>query len=285
MQIKKHKNKNNYAMIDHRVYVRDFTKKNAPPMDISSLVSDEEYSLFAYNESQNDKLNIPPINMEKLRFEKIVIVSDGYDYKEKQRMLSLFPKDVCIIAVHRALANWRLNRVDYPEQFRRNINMYIVNNPYPSCLTYLPKDSAYYPTCICSSRTNPEFVKGYRGMKYEYYPTPHKDYRSSRKSMDYYVDDYRSPICAAIGLAYQFDCQKLMLFCCDSSISDRRPGMEATSDGLWVYPQQILLHNIVDANLGWLKQTDRKIASHSCGMEFLNAPYISEEEALNFFES
>ena len=257
------------------VWVRNFCL-DCKPISITNLYSQDDYGLLATNEQSNSFL--PHIAEEKIKFKKAIIVSDGYNFNKRHLLLEKFPNDICILAVNRALASWELVG-------KKSINAYVVNNPYKECLNLLPKNH-HYPKCIASLRTNREFVKSYKNDIYAYCPTLDHHFGLEHHEK-YFVDDYRSPICAAIALAYQFGVEKLMLMCCDDSFKDKRDFAVQLENNLWTYPQNLKLKSIVDANLYWLgHQTDKevKIADWSDAGYYANATYInSEKEALDFF--
>jgi len=87
----------------------------------------------------------------------------------------------------------------------------VINNPYKEAMNYMsPKNALYFPACIASTRTYHEFVKRYLGNLYLYEPTPETNFGTRKEGHRYFIDDYRNPICAAIGIAYQFGVKKLM---------------------------------------------------------------------------
>jgi hypothetical protein len=280
MRIKKDKNRNEYINAGG-VWVRNFTKYGVKPLNISKLIAKEDYYDVINNEASNRTRNIPPISEEKIHFKNVVIISDGYDFDEKHKILKNLPKDVAIIAVNRALAKWTLTT---PENWK-SINFYVVNNPYSDCRKYLPRKHKYYPACIASNKTDIEFLAKYHGNLYLYDAT--QEIGFGKSSIEKYcIDDYRNPICAAIGLAFQFGVEKLMLFCCDDSFNEERPAAEKLKNDLWTYPQHIISHDIIDANLYWLshqEDVEVKICDYSSGPDYINANYISEECLIEFF--
>jgi hypothetical protein len=284
MNIKKHPSGNEY-IYSGDVWVRNFTKKNVSNIQLSCLFSEEDMGLVLKNEQMN--LNYPKVSDEKLIFSKVCIVSDGYLFEERQKILAKIPKDVCIIAVNRALAKWQLFNEKTPPEYRRTINAFLVNNPYKDAMTFLPpKNSKYYPTCVASTRTNYDFLKRYLGDVYCYNPTPEEKF-GIKKVENYYIDDYRNPVCAAIVLAYQMDVKKLMLFCCDDSFSDERENSVRLPNGLYSYKPLLRSHDIIDANLYWLTSMEDKkieVSNYSSGLDYKNAVYIkSEREIISFF--
>jgi hypothetical protein len=256
-----------------------------PPIQLSHLFSGEDFQQVIKNQQLNK--NYPRVSDETLRFKKIVIVSDGYGFEEKQFMLSKLPPDVCILATNRALSKWKLFNVKTPVEQRRTINAYIVNNPFKGSMSFLPpKNSQYYPTCVASIRTNHEFLKKYKGDIYTYYPSMETGFGIDSPEK-YHIDDYRNPICAAIGFAFQLEVKKLMLFCCDDSFSDNREQSIKLDNGLYTYEPLIRSQKIIDANLYWLTHEEDwevEVADYSSGIEYKNAAYIkNEEEFYSFF--
>ncbi|CAE7860325.1 colH [Symbiodinium microadriaticum] len=253
--------------------------------ELNHITSPEDRKLLTENEKINDKLSLANISDEEVELQKVVIISDGYNFEERHKLIKNFPSDVSVIAVNGALKKWSMSDRSDTENFR-TVNVYLVNNPYTECLRYLPhKSSTYYPTCVASSRTSPEFLKQYRGNMYLYTPSPESSfgYDPPRK---YRIDDYRNPICAAVGLAYRFKAEKIMLMCCDDAFEDQRAGALELENQLWVYPQQKLAEKVIDANLYWLKNSgDVEISSYSDGADYTNAAYITtDEEAIQFFK-
>jgi hypothetical protein len=220
------------------------------------------------------------IDFEETTRKKIIIVSDGYKFSEKQQLLSKLSSDVSVIGVNKALAKWRL--VGEKVEAKKAMAFYVINNPYPEAQTFQPTNS-YYPKCIASVRTHPPFLNSYKGNIYSYAPVPEKNYLGPARDM-LLLDDYRNPICAAIGISHHFKAKKVMLFCCDGSFDDERPGAEKLDNGLWSYPQQKKSNSIIDGCLHWLRQAGVSTADFSNGPKFQNADYINnEEEMIDFF--
>jgi hypothetical protein len=102
----------------------------------------------------------------------------------------------------------------------------------------------------------------------------------------YYIDDYRNPICAAIGFAHQFGAEKILLLCCDDSFKEKRDFSVELHNGLHTYPHHVRSQEIIDANLYWLTHQENKevkVADWSSGGEYKNAEYISDEEGVIAF--
>lgn len=280
MRIKKHHNGNEYFLTQQNMWVRNFTKQMVPYLDLNKTISVQDQFPILENEIINNRQRYPWIDTEDFTHRKIIIVSDGYDFKNKQHLLANCPKDVVLMGVHGALHNWNLKG--------RSLNYYIVNNPYQECLNYLPKRGFGYPRCIASTRTNYKFMANYRGTKYRYCPVADASYAGTNsQEIDYKIDDYRNAICAAINLAYRFGVEKLLLFCCDDSFADERPGALSLANKLWTYPQQLTSHGLIDANLHWLKQNSHQevqIKDHSQGDLYKSAEYITENDLVSFFE-
>lgn len=284
MLIKRHSTRNEYIRAGD-VWVRNFTKPKVPSLSLANLFDKKDHQLVLENEFKNRMQ--PRISDEPVSMPKVVIVSDGYSFRWKHLCLAKMPKDVYIIAVNRAMRNWKLMSRRLPQHERKAINAFVVNNPYPECMSYLPaSDSRYFPSCIASTRTNHSFLERYLGTKYVYEPATEESF-GQEVTAKYCIDDYRNPVCAAIGLAYRFGVEKLMLVSCDDSFTEQRESSVQLHNGLWTYPHQNRAHAIIDANLYWLTHQEEKevhVADWSDGAKYDNAHYItSEEEALSFF--
>jgi hypothetical protein len=280
MRVKKDKFTKNEYIAAEGVWVRNFTKECVTPINLSPIINQSDYDLIINNESRNTSLQIANISDELIVLKNIIIISDGYKFKDRHKILAKMPLSVGIIAVNRVAAKWELGS----GKDRRPINLYVVNNPYQECLTYLP--DKYFPSCVASSRTNHDFVKRYRGRKFLYEPTPSRVFGVKRNA-SYHIDDYRNPICAAIGLAYHFKAQKVALMCCDDSFETEREGSVKLNNGLYTYPQHIRTQKIIDANLHWLTTQENfevEVRDYSSGIEYQNASYIEEQDMLDFFE-
>lgn len=286
MRIKKHHSGNEYIRAGN-VLVRNFTKDCISSIQLTHMFEKDDYALVLKNQELNK--NHPKISNEAIRFNNLVIVSDGYDFDNRHLFLGKLPKDVGVLVINRALLRWKLLLPTTPVDQRRSVNAFVVNNPYKECMAYTPsQDNKYYPVCIASTRTNHEFLKKYLGDVYTYSPTPEERFGFDTKEK-YYIDDYRNPICAAIGLAHQFGSKKIMLLCCDNSFKDKREFSIELMNGLYTYPQHLRSEDIIDANIYWLTHQEDKqieVANYSSGSKYRNAIYISaEEEALDFFRS
>lgn len=280
MRIKKNSNGNQYLLTEQSHWVRNFTKPIVPFLDINNTISPDDYFVFLKNEVQNGMRRYTWIDSEKIYHPRIIIVSDGFEFSKRHKMLADLPKDVVIIGVNRSLVKW-----DVPS---RSMNYYVVNNPYSECMKYLPKGNRTLPKCIASARTNFEFLENYRGTKYRYYPVNEAKYATlGAKETSWQVDDYRNPICAAIGLAYRFGVEQLLLLCCDDVLKEERPGATKLDNGLWIYPQQEIATGLIDGNLHWLQsQPHTEVCVKNCsdGLLLKNASYINEEKIATFWE-
>ena len=154
MYIKKTSDRNEYILADD-TWVRNFTNSGVPYQDINRLITKNDYYTLINNEFANLPLQLMGIDQEEnIYFPKIALISDGYKFEEKHKILSSLPNDVAILAVNGALRKWSLAR----NQDRKTINLYIINNPYDEAIKYLPMETKYYPTCITSSRTHYNFL-------------------------------------------------------------------------------------------------------------------------------
>jgi hypothetical protein len=275
-------NINEYYLTENDIWVRNFAL-DASPVDLNDL-SAQAHKVFLNNEFKNLKSKLQSFEITR-QINNAVIVSDGYGFAEKQKFLAQLPfKDVAIFATNGALANWQL--VGKNSDSQRAITWYVVNNPYPECKKFLPARHSYYPMCIASCRTNNEFVEKYksRGSIVVYHPVNNTQYTGINANADFAIDDYRNPICAAIGLAYCMGVKKLALFCCDDSFEVSRPASQQLENGLWTYPQQIVSQNIIEGELYWLQKAGVKTANCSSGKNLSYSTYITPEQLVEFFK-
>jgi hypothetical protein len=279
MHIKKIKSTKNEYVYSGETWIRNFTKPDGKYILETKMLDKSDYDLIMKNQRANHTLGLGYISEETFYFPKVVIVSDGFDFRKRHHCLSLLPdREVCIITTNRAMKKWELIGIEEA----RAINLHVVNNPYPEAIHDLP--NKYFATCIASTRTSFNFLRNYPNIKYLYEPTPEKGF-GFRHSHKYLIDDYRNPIAAAMSLAYRFGARKIALLCCDDSMKEERSGSVKLDNGLYSYPQHIRSAEILDAKAFWLNKAGIQVANYSSGPEYKNAAYInSDEEFKAFFE-
>ena len=118
--IKKHSN-NQYLRTEDNIWVRDFTALKSPAVDINRMYEISEYKKLLTNELENHKSKYVNIASEKIYHRHIVIMSDGYQFEEKQTLLAKLPKGVTIIATNKALAKWKLVGDDCPKELKTSV--------------------------------------------------------------------------------------------------------------------------------------------------------------------
>jgi hypothetical protein len=260
------------------LWVRNFSNPDAQGLDINDLFSKDDYEVVLKNELNNSTLRNANITSERasINFEKCVIVSDGLRFDQREEFFKSIPSDVMIFAVNGVLPKWSWFK-------ERPINLYIVNNPFTECLSYLPKKTKYYPFCVASYRTCYDFVRQYSGRLFMYTPTLARGFGSERRDGSL-IDDYRNPICASISLAFLFNAHRLLLVGCDDSYEKERPATVQLENGFWSYPQQLQAQEVIDANLYWFKKRENaRVADWSDGRKYNNAEYIENAtQALAF---
>lgn len=278
-RIKKYPNGNRYILTAQNKWVRDFTRKAVPFLDVNKTIKPEDHFLFLKNEFENSINHYTWIDSEKIYHPNIIIISDGYNFEKAQKVLETLPSNVICMGVNGSLKKWKNVR---------NINYYIVNNPYEECMKFLPNLKKILPKCIASSRTNSKFLRNYNGSRFRYYSVNEKGFiGTGYREVSWQIDDYRNPICAAIALSYRFGVEKLLLLCCDDVFIEERPGSTQLENEFYIYPQHLIAHGIIDANLYWLKNQDFydiKIGNCSSGPIYKNAENVDMEKIINFFE-
>lgn len=280
MRIKKYRN-NEYILAEG-VWVRN-PCTDAKPVDINSL-GGKDLALFLWNECENMKVSgINMDDLDRVGMDNVVIFSDGHGWRERQKVLAGIPNSaVKTIGVNGSLAKWEM--VGDKAEFKRTMTFYLANNPYSECMGYLPRRHRYYPNLIASTKTNPRFIREYKGQPIFYRSSQDLNYSGVGQEDCMRLDDYRNPVCAAISFAWRSRARKIVLLCCDESFADERPGSVRMSNGLYQYPQQIMCQKIIDKQMYWLRQAGVEVVDCSSGIEYENAGYISPEDLASFFE-
>lgn len=273
MKIKNHPNRNDYCLSKHGYWIRDFTKKLAKPYDINDMMSLDDIKLVLENEL---KTNLKKYQMleDHIVHEKAVIIGDGHGFEENVKLIESLPSDVAVIGVNGAFAKWKSSR---------RLNYYVVNNPYQECLYYYPQLITSWPKCIASVRTNAHFLEVYKGALFLYNPTVSENYNGIITDNEVFIDDYRNPICAAIGLSYKFNVKKLLLMSTLEMYAEGRAGTELAKDSLWIYPQQKVAHDLINHNLYWLKKEKIEVSYTDGELDYEFATYIKSVDLKRFF--
>jgi hypothetical protein len=281
MRIKKFKN-NDYVLAGDGVWVRN-PYSPAEKIDINNLTKND-IKIFLENEHENSQVyGLQLDNLNEAGLSNVIICSDGFGWKDRQKVLGKIPNKLCkIIGVNGSLAKWEM--VGEKAEVKRVMSFYLVNNPFSECLIYLPKKHRYYPNLIASTKTYPNFLKQYQNQPLFYKSTNNLIYSSFSEGGNLSLDDYRNPICASISFAIKRGLKKLVLFCCDEAFKENKPGSVKMKNGLYQYPQQIMCQKIIDKQLFWLKKAGVEIKDCSSGIEYENAGYIDSENLLSFFE-
>lgn len=276
------KYKRNEYIVAEGVWVRN-PYTDAEPLDMNDMAR-RDMDTFLSNETQN--LSIDSIKVDEFNnqiMENVVICSDGYGWRERQRILADIPNStVKVVGVNGSLAKWEM--VGSLSDRKRVMSHYLVNNPYQECMSYLPTRHRYYPGIVASTRTFSGFLKDYPEKPIFYRPTKDSSYSGIPRDGCMVLDDYRNPVCGAISYCVAKRAKKIVLLCCDESFGEARPAAERMPNGLYQYPQQIKSQRIIDAQISWLRAKGVKVADCSSGVEYKNATYIKVEEIPSFFK-
>lgn len=274
MLVKNHYNKNDYCLSSSGHWVRNFTKPIAKAIDINELIPPEDVKLILENEIKNDIKHYPIMEAESQIHENVLIIGDGLGHEETLAVIEELPANVAIIGVNGIFSKW---------SSKRKLNYYIVNNPYKECINYFPQSLSYWPKCIASIRTYPKFLEAFQGKKFIYYPATTVGYSGVRCNYDYFIDDYRNPVCAALGIAYKFKAKRVVLASVLELFKQGRSGMERLNEETWFYPQQKMAHSLIDANLYWLQKAKINVHYTQRSLDYKYATYISLKEMRGFF--
>lgn len=266
--IKKHANRNEYFKVDN-LWVRNFNRQHVSATDINTFYTEEETKELILNEVKNARLNLPNIADEALRYRKLIVVSDGFNFKQHSDVFKIMPADTCLITVNQAQRLWAASIF---------ANFYLTVTTGENAASVL--SDRPFPKLIASRRVNHHFLCHYKNLIYFYDPVPDATYQSkSAKESLLLVDDYRNPICACVGLANHFKVKSLYLGFCSHAFTEERPGTVKIEEGIYQYPQQVLADKLVDANLFWLKAANPEIQIYHTGIKksFMFAKYLEKD--------
>ena len=264
--------RNEYIGVEE-YWIRNFGKPSVSPIDINNLYDDKEIYILIDNELKNSKINMPNLLEENFSFDNVLIINDGFGFDKHADLLSDLTDDWCVICIRNAARYWQA--VKFPD-------FLLVQNPFNTCLSQMP--DRQFPKLIVSRRTNTRFVVGYRNVKYVYDAVCDRKYQSPyAKASKTYIDEYRNPICAAIGCAFNFNAKNIFLAYCSDAYKETRPGSIEISENLFCYPQQVLANKIVNANLFWQKFTNINCNIFYTGVKnsFTFAKYLQHDEFKN----
>lgn len=277
VSIKIHKNKNEYFLTEDKIWVRNFAKIGIKPIDINNFYFEKEIQMLLDNEIKNGELQSLDLMSELKDVKKILIISDGYGFKEAGNLIEQLPNDVKIITNYGACRFW---------EFKRLPNYMVITNPFDDALLHLP--TKIFPYLIASSRTNNNFLKRYVNTIIKYYPTPDENYESpSSRNNSLHIDEYRNSIATSIGIAYKMNCEKLCIAYPLNAYEKQRPATEKIEDTeLYCYPQQRIARNIIDANIFWYKLARPKCNICYTGIKnsIKFANYIEPNMIRSFYE-
>jgi len=245
LKIWEHPNKNDYVLVDPNIWVRNFTKNVAASADINDLYKENEFELILNNETAASFCNVPYLSDPLIKNTNAVILNCGYGYKESKEIIESFDREkYYIICLNNTFKMWSNNK--------RRPDLFIVNNPYPECLSQIPQYTEG-TSCICSTRTNMNFYENYRGYIFKYASTANDNFVSARLPATVVkLDEYRNSVCSAIHLCWLNNIKNILLVGCTVGTNDEREGTQKYGD-LYKLPSQVQSDKIIDAMLMWYK--------------------------------
>jgi len=275
--IKSHKNKNDYFLTDDKIWVRNFFKLNAKPIDINNFHTEDEIKLLLSNEIKNQETVTFDFASEIKNSKKALIISDGFGFNDFSNIINQIPSDVKIIANYGACRFWNSKRLP---------NYMVITNPFDDALVYLPE--RIFPILIASSRTNNNFITRYANTIIKYYPTPDERYESPiSHNNPVHIDEYRNSIAVSISIAFKMGCEKVCIACPINAYEKQRPATEKIENtDLFYYPQQRIARNIIDANIFWYRmgKPNANICYSGIKNSLKFANYIEPNMIRNFYE-
>lgn len=268
--IKKFKDNNEYCL-SGQTWVRNFLNEFVPAYDINNLYSDEEIRKCIENEISNSKIGISNIETESFSFEKVFIVSSGFGFKENY--VNLFQN----ININRNNVVFSVNNVPKLWMYEKRPQYYISSNFQGS------NNFMFQPILVASSRSSYDAIKAYKNLKYFYNPCPNYKFQSpfSIDSISY-IDDYRNPICASLGICSRFNVKEIYLAFCSEGYNFYKPGMNKVND-FYIYPEQEIANDIINKIIFWMKLKNKDLKIYYTGLKnsFTLAKYLETQEFID----
>jgi hypothetical protein len=275
ISIRTTKDRNEYSLTNN-LWIRNFTRDDTRPVDINDLYSENEIQLCIENEIKNSKLIVPNIATENFDIHTIVIISNGFGFRDNHKKLiesiSTY-EGKQIFCVNNTVLLW--NAKKYP-------NFFLTNS------FNRPSGMNFYPRLLCSQRMDYDFLKNYRNNKFVYSPTQNYKF-SSPNSLDEtcFIDEYRNPICASINCAYKFNATRIFLAFCSEGYENEKDGMINVEENLFMYPQQKVANDVINNMIFWYRYSNPNVKIFHTGVKnsFSFAKYLRLDdfiEAVNY---
>jgi len=245
LKVWEHPNKNDYVLVDPNIWVRNFTKHVSAATDLNNLYNENEFELLLKNEMAASFFNVPYLSDVLTTNKNAIILNNGYGYKESKELIESLERDkYYIICLNNTFKMWSNNK--------RRPDLFIVNNPYPDCLSQIPQNTEG-TQCICSTRTNMNFYESYKGYILKYASTSNNNFVSGKiPATVTKLDEYRNPVCSAIHFCWLNKIKNILFVGCTVGTNDEREGTQKYGE-FYKLPSQIQSDKIIDAMLMWYK--------------------------------
>lgn len=263
-------NGNQYLSIDHEgsICIRNFcTPLNH--IDIDEYFSPEQLFLFNKNSYQNKKILISSLNTRKYQYYSLATILCSPRPINKDIL-----KNSLVIGINESL-----------KSHAEDINIYMCNNPYINISQSFPsKNIQKWPEGLFAYRTNPHFIKMYKGL-INGYNVPKNINRTGLHNINNHnicLEDHRSIILSAFNLIYYLGIRNVVLVNLENYIKEERPGTVYIRKGVYMYPQQIIDTSIINAGAYWLDKYEIKVFTTNEVFDFAsNVRYIEESKIIN----
>jgi hypothetical protein len=256
VKVYNHPNQNQYVLVDPNIWVRNFTKKVAKPVDINNLYNESEYENLTNNELASSIYNYPYLEEGFFQNKNVVILCDGYGYKEsKQYVEKLNSQNYFIICLNTTLSLW--------ENKNRTPDLFLNNNSTKDCLRHA--NNKISVPCVCSTRVNMDFYKEHRGPIRRYGITESLNLHFDRlPGQTIRLDEYRNPVCAAVHLCWVNNIKNIILVGCTNGTIEEKMGTIKYGN-LYKLPSQKISDEIIDAMLMWYISANKEATICSIG--------------------
>jgi hypothetical protein len=236
-------NNNEYLCLDNNgsMYIRNFCTALAP-VDIDNYFEESELKEYNQNIIQNKDLLGSSLNLDRYKYHDSVTVLGSAKKDAKLKPGSL------VIGINESL-----------REYSEFIQIYMSSSPYPKILDFCEGIKAW-PEGVFSFRTNPSFVRFWKGIKHGF-NTPKTLKGNSLLTFSRYnthLEDHRSILLSALHLVYLLGIREIFLVGCENYLEEERPGAIYIKDGMWMFPQQMMDTSILAAASYWLSKAGIK---------------------------
>jgi hypothetical protein len=221
------------------MYIRDFCT-NLSGTDIDNYFEENELKEYNNNIILNKDFLNSSININTYKYYNAVSIIGS---SKKDGKIDNFSNNL-IIGINESI-----------KEYSEIIKIYMNNNPYKKIVEYC-NNVKEWPEGLFSFRTNPTFIKYYKGVCHGF-NTPMTIKGNSLLRLNHYnmiLEDHRSILLSALNLVYLLGIREINLINTENYLKEERAGSVYIKDGMYMFPQQIIDTSILSAATYWLNK-------------------------------